>query len=56
MVFVAEEQTMKLYDEMPTHVLAEYKDVGDSSVLKTCLCTFSYFSSVQVTEWPPIGE
>ena len=20
------------------------------------LCTFSYFSSVQVTEWPPIGE
>ena len=20
------------------------------------ICTFSYFSSVQVTEWPPIGE
>ena len=25
MVFCAEEQIMKLYDEMPTHVLAEYK-------------------------------
>ena len=20
------------------------------------LCTYSYFSSVRVTEWPPIGE
>ena len=28
MVFGAEEQIMKLYDEMPAHVLAEYKAMG----------------------------
>ena len=28
-----EEQIMKLYDEMPTHVLAEYKARGDMTVL-----------------------
>ena len=33
MVFVAEEQIMKLYDEMPTQVLAEYKAMGDSTLL-----------------------
>ena len=33
MVFRAEEQIMKLYDEMPTHVLAEYKAKGESTVL-----------------------
>ena len=33
MVFGAEEQIMKLYDLMPTHVLAEYKAMGDSTVL-----------------------
>ena len=25
-------QVMKLYDEMPTHVLADYKTIGDSTV------------------------
>ena len=30
---VRRKKIMKLYDEMPTHVLAEYKDMGDSTVL-----------------------
>ena len=30
---LAEEQIMKLHDEMPTHVLAEYIAMGDSRVL-----------------------
>ena len=33
MVFYAEEQIMKRYDEMPTQVLAEYKARDDSTVL-----------------------
>ena len=37
MVFGAEEQIMKLYDEMPTHVLAEYKTLGDSRSLHGAL-------------------
>ena len=37
MVFCVEEQMKKLYDEMPTHVLAEYKAGGDSTVLLNML-------------------
>ena len=33
MVFGAKEQIMKQYDEIPTHVLTEYKAMGDSTVL-----------------------
>ena len=33
MAFGAKELIMKLYDEMPTHVLAEYKAMGDFTVL-----------------------
>ena len=33
MVFCAEEQIMKLYDEMPTQVLAVYKAKAEFTVL-----------------------
>ena len=38
MVFCAKKTNLEFYDEMPTHVLAEYKDIGDSIVLSGLMC------------------